>query len=532
MLRKVLMFDNELEQKFTVGLNKIAAAVKSTLGPGGNPVIIQRPNMSPLITKDGVTVAQHVRPSDPFEELISQAVIEIAEKTNQTAGDGTTTAVVLAEAIYELGKAYLNETSGKSNAILVRQILSGVNKVTAELDKMKKEVTSIDDTLNVATISANGDREIGSLISDAIDKVGNDGVITVEEGNTWEHTLNIEEGTHIERGYLSDKFITDKARQRCELVNPVIIICNDVIRDMQSMLPLLQQIVKENKQFLLICDDLEGQAKAFMDLNASQGALRGAAIKSPAAGATRVSYLEDLAVLTGTRVYSQKTGQLIKEAKVVDLGTARKVVISRNKTIIIDGGGSTELLTSRISELKEHHELAPTQYDKDNIATRIARLTGGVAIIGVGAATELEMKEKRDRIEDALNATRAAIKDGIVPGGGTALFASKKVLSEDIPGEAILLRALEAPFRQIVKNTGLNPDEKVEELLVSKKNHGYDASTFEFKNLLKAGIIDPTQVVKQALINASSIATLLLTSRCAIAIDTEDMKKHEDDMKL
>lgn len=540
MLRKSLLFDKALEEKFSKGIKDIAAAVKSTLGPGGNPVIIQRPKMSPLITKDGVTVAQHIRPTDPFEELIAQSVIEIAEKTNQTAGDGTTSAVVLAEAIYNLGKEFLHANPGVGNGLLVRQIIEAVEQVKAELDKIKVQVSTNDDITNVARVSANGDIEIATVIASAMDEVGQDGVVTVEEGTGLQHTLRINEGTQIDKGWLSELFITDQGRQQCILEKPYVIIIDEVVRGMQPIFPIIQQIVSKNRPFLVICDGLEGEALETMAMNARQGGVRCAFVKAPMAGATRSAVLEDLALLSNTRVYSVKGGNDIQTAKIADLGKAEKVVVSRTNTVVVGGGGSATLIQARIQTLKEQIEVAPHQYDKDVLKERIARLTGGVATIGVGAATDLEMKEKKDRIEDALHATRAAIEDGVVPGGGVALLRAVQALetkqregsTQPNPGQEIIFKAALVPFQQILINIGYEPSEYLKKVKESNEvDFGFDAAKLQFNNLFAAGVIDPTKVVKQSLTNAASIASLLLTSRCAIALDQEDLKRFEESLK-
>lgn len=528
MVKKELLFNNDLSKKIDSGITKLSKAVKSTLGPGGNPAIIERKNMTPLITKDGVTVARNISLKDSFENLAVQSLIEVAEKTNQVAGDGTTSAIVLAEAIYKEGLKYMDIES--NNIIgLNTQIQEAANKVIDFLNKEKKIVSKNNEISHVGTISANGDAEIGDIIAEAIDKVGQDGLITVEESGGFETELRFIEGFKIDRGYISPHFITDNERKETVFNDVNIFIYDGELYTLQNFLPIAQKLVETKKPFLVIANEIKNDVLGMLVINFMKMVCKGVGVRSPGFGNTRADILQDVAILTGAKVISPGTGDKLEEATLQDVGYAKKVIIRKNETVIIGGKGSTQVIEKRVNDLKgQIANVAEHTYDRDNLRERISRLTGGAAIIGIGATTELEMKEKKDRLEDALNATRAAIEEGILPGGGIALLkALKSLKNETTLGARILSKVIEVPFKQILLNAGEPADVIKAKVFDEKFEYGFDVRKKEFGNLYELGVVDPFKVVKNALLNAVSISSLLLTCKAAIVIDETEDKKNK-----
>ena len=516
------------------GVNTLADAVKITLGPKGRNVVLDKKYGSPTITKDGVTVAKEIELKDSMENMGAQMVKEVASKTSDVAGDGTTTATVLAQAIFREGVKTV--AAGANPMALKRGIEKAVERATAEIKKMAKPVKG-DMIAQVGTISANGDVTIGELIAEAMNKVGKDGVITVEESKTMETALEVVEGMQFDRGYLSPYFVTDPERMEAVLDNPLILINEKKISSMKDLLPILEQIAKMGKPLLIISEDVEGEALATLVVNKLRGTLNVAAVKAPGFGDRRKAMLEDIAIMTGGKVISEDLGIKLENVKLEDMGRAKKVTIDKDNTTIVDGAGSTSDLEGRVKTLKAQIEDTTSDYDREKLQERLAKLVGGVAVIRVGAATETELKEKKARVEDAMHATRAAVEEGIVPGGGVALVRAAKALekfrtNEEGEGDAdeqigvtIVRRALEEPLRQIVQNAGKEGAVVVERVRSEKNdNFGFNAATEVYEDLVKAGVIDPAKVTRSALQNAASIAGLMLTTEALVSEIQEDDK--------
>ena len=536
-MAKQIVHGEESRAAILRGVNQLADAVKITLGPKGRNVVLDKKYGSPTITKDGVTVAKEIELKDPMENMGAQMVREVASKTSDIAGDGTTTATVLAQAIFREGVKTV--AAGANPMALKRGIDKAVERATREIKKMSKPVTG-DMIAQVGTISANGDHTIGELIAEAMEKVGKDGVITVEESKTMETALEVVEGMQFDRGYLSPYFVTDAERMEAVLENPVILISEKKISSMRDMLPILEQVAKLGKPILIIAEDVEGEALATLVVNKLRGTINVAAVKAPGFGDRRKALLEDIGILTGGKVISEDLGIKLENVKIEDLGRAKKVTIDKDNTTIIDGAGNTDDLKGRVKLLKAQIEDSSSEYDREKLQERLAKLVGGVAVIRVGAATETELKEKKARVEDAMNATRAAVEEGIVAGGGVALIRAAKALEKfkvfetdedgDTTGDPdeqigvnIVKRALEEPMRQIVQNAGKEGAVIVEKVRRDKNpNFGYNAATENFEDLVDAGIIDPAKVTRCALQNAASIAGLMLTTEALISELQED----------
>ncbi len=538
-MAKQIVHGEESRAAILRGINQLADAVKITLGPKGRNVVLGKTYGSPTITKDGVTVAKEIDLKDPLENMGAQMVREVASKTSDVAGDGTTTATVLAQAIYREGVKTV--AAGANPMALKRGIDKAVERATAAIKKLSKPVAG-DMIAQVGTISANGDAAIGELIAAAMEKVGKDGVITVEDAKTMETDLEFVEGMQFDRGFLSPYFITDAEKMEAVLQNPVILLSEKKISSMRDLLPILEQVAKLSKPILIIAEDVEGEALATLVVNKLRGTINVAAVKAPGFGDRRKEMLQDIAVLTGAKVISEDLGIKLENITVADLGRAKKVTINKENTIIVDGAGNTDDLKGRVKTLKAQIEDSSSDYDREKLQERLAKLVGGVAVIRVGAATETELKEKKARVEDAMNATRAAVEEGIVAGGGVALIRAARALdkfkafdadSEDKPsgdpdeqiGVNIIRRALEEPLRQIVHNAGKEGAVIVEKVRASKDaNFGYNAATETFEDLVAAGIIDPAKVTRCALQNAASIAGLMLTTEALISELQEDDK--------
>jgi chaperonin GroEL len=522
MAAKDLTFNTDARAALKKGVDKLAEAVKVTLGPKGRNVVIDRKFGSPTITKDGVTVAKEVELEDPIENMGAQMVKEVATKTSDLAGDGTTTATVLAQAIYREGLK--NVTAGANPMSLKRGIDKAVEQVVAELKNMSVETSGKKEIAQVGTISANSDETIGNLIADAMDKVGKDGVITVEEAKGLETTLETVEGMQFDRGYLSPYFITDPDRMEAVLEDAMILIHDKKISTMKDLLPVLEKVAQMGRPLLIIAEDVEGEALATLVVNKLRGTLKVAAVKAPGFGDRRKAMLQDLAVLTGGQVISEEVGFKLENAVLSDLGRAKRIVIDKDNTTVVDGNGSDDAIQGRIKEIRSAIDKSTSDYDREKLQERLAKMAGGVAVINVGAATETEMKEKKARVEDALHATRAAVEEGIVPGGGVALLRVQAVLknfkvedSDEQIGVRIVERALEEPIRQIVGNAGVEGSIVVEKVRNNdNQNYGYNARTDVYEDLVDAGVIDPTKVTRTALQNAASIAGLLLTTEAVV----------------
>jgi chaperonin GroEL len=538
-MAKQIVHGEESRAAILRGVNQLADAVKITLGPKGRNVVLDKKFGSPTITKDGVTVAKEIELKDATENMGAQMVREVASKTSDVAGDGTTTATVLAQAIFREGVKTV--AAGANPMALKRGIDKAVERATREIKKMSKPVTG-DMIAQVGTISANGDRSIGELIAEAMEKVGKDGVITVEESKTMDTALEVVEGMQFDRGYLSPYFVTDAQTMKVVLENPVILLSEKKISSMRDMLPILEQTAKLGKSILIIAEDVEGEALATLVVNKLRGTINVAAVKAPGFGDRRKSMLEDIAVLTGGKLISEDLGIKLENVKLEDLGTARRVTIDKDNTTIIDGGGETSDLQARVKTLKTQIEDSTSDYDREKLQERLAKLVGGVAVIRVGAATETELNEKKARVEDAMHATRAAVEEGIVPGGGVVYIRAAKVLdkfklfevnnedgsvgdADEQIGVNIVKRALEEPLRQIVSNAGKEGAVIVEKVRAEKNpNIGYNAVTEKFEDLVAAGVIDPAKVTRCALQNAASIAGLMLTTEALISELQEDDK--------
>jgi chaperonin GroEL len=521
-MAKQLLFNEEARAALLRGVNVIAHAVKVTLGPKGRNVVIDKKYGSPTVTKDGVAVAKEIELKDHYENVGAQMIKEVASKTSDLAGDGTTTATVLAQAIYRHGLR--NVTAGANPMGLQRGIDQAVEKVVEELKKMSKSTKDKKEIAQVATIASNNDKTIGSLIAEAMEKVGKDGVITVEEAKGMETTLEVVEGMQFDRGYLSPYFVTDPARMEAVLEDCLILIHEKKLSVMKEMLPLLEQVAKSGKPLLIVAEEVEGEALATLVVNKLRGTLACCAVKAPGFGDRRKAMLEDIATLTGGKAITEDLGVKLENLKLEDLGKAKKVVVDKDNTTIIEGAGKTAAIEGRIKQIRMQIEETTSDYDREKLQERLAKLAGGVAVIKVGAATETEMKERKARVEDALNATRAAVEEGIVPGGGVALLRASKALDslklsgDEATGVSIVRRALEEPIRQIVQNAGLEGSVVVEKVKASKDvGYGFDAESNEYVDMIQAGIIDPTKVERVALQNAASIASLLLTTEAIIA---------------
>ncbi len=521
MAAKEIKFHEEARHAMLKGVNTLANAVRVTLGPKGRNVVLGKKFGSPVITKDGVTVAREIELKDRYENVGAQMIKEVAVKTNDTAGDGTTTATVLAQAIFREGVK--NVTAGANPMSLQRGILLATEKVVAELQRMSQKVKTKEELTNVATVSANNDREIGRLISEAMDQVGKDGVVTVEESKTLQTELDIVEGMQFDRGYLSPYFVTNQDRMETVLEDSLILLHEKKISAMRDLLPLLEQAARSARPLLIIAEDIEGDALATLVINKLRGTIKVCAVKAPAFGDRRKAILEDLALLTGGRVVTEDLGIKLENVEVSDLGSAKRVIVDKENTTIVEGGGDPKAIQGRVATIKRQIEESTSDYDREKLQERLAKLAGGIAVVKVGAPTETAMKEIKMRVEDALNATRAAAQEGIVVGGGVALLRAAKALdklTDDDPdvqtGIRLVRRALEEPLRRIAENAGVDGAVVVGKVETLKGTRGFNAGSGEFEDLVTAGIIDPTKVVRTALQNAASIAGLLLTTDAAV----------------
>ena len=526
-MAKQITYGEESRQAILRGVNQLANAVKVTLGPKGRNVVLDKKFGSPTITKDGVTVAKEIDLKDPLENMGAQMVREVASKTSDTAGDGTTTATVLAQAIYREGAK--NVVAGANPMELKRGIEKSVEAIVKEIKKRSRPVSG-NMVAQVGMISANGDQTIGTIIADAMEKVGKDGVITVEEAKTLETSLDVVEGMQFDRGYLSPYFVTDPERMEVVLENPVILIHEKKISSMKDLLPVLEQVARLGRPLLIIAEDIEGEALATLVVNKLRGTLAAAAVKAPGFGDRRKAMLEDIAVLTGGKAITEDLGIKLENIKIEDLGKAKKVTIDKDNTTIVEGGGTTQAIEGRVKQLRVQVEDTSSDYDREKLQERLAKLVGGVAIIKVGAATETEMKEKKARVEDAMHATKAAVEEGIVPGGGVALLRASKGLEglklegDQKVGMEIVRRAIEEPMRHIATNAGAEGSIVVAKVKEMKQDEGFNAATEVYEDLVKAGVIDPAKVVRNALQNAASIASLLLTTEALVSEIPEDKK--------
>jgi chaperonin GroEL len=530
MAAKYLEFSTEARARLKRGVDQLADAVKVTLGPKGRNVVIDKKFGSPTVTKDGVTVAKEVELEDEIENMGAQMVKEVATKTSDLAGDGTTTATVLAQAIYREGLKSV--TAGANPMALKRGIENAVETVVAELKKISVPTSGRKDIKQVATISANGDAEIGDKIADAMDKVGKDGVITVEEAKSLETTLETVDGMQFDRGYLSPYFITDPEKMECTIEDAYILIYDKKISTMKDLLPVLEKVAQSGRPMLIVAEDVEGEALATLVVNKLRGTLKVCAVKAPGFGDRRKEMLRDIAILTGGQVISEELGLKLENTTLNDLGRAKRVIVDKDNTTVVDGKGKDDQIEGRKAEIKAQIDKSTSDYDKEKLQERLAKLAGGVAVLNVGAATETEMKEKKARVEDALHATRAAVEEGIVPGGGVALLWCQKSLDktkghddDEKTGIEIVRRSLEEPIRIIAQNAGAEGAIVVGKVKESKdKNFGYNAQTDKFEDLVAAGVIDPTKVTRTALQNAASIASLLLTTECVVVEKKEKEK--------
>jgi chaperonin GroEL len=522
MSAKEVKFHDSARGRIVKGVNILADAVKVTLGPKGRNVLLERSFGAPAITKDGVSVAKEIELQDKFENMGAQIVKQVASKTADVAGDGTTTATVLAQSIVREGMKHV--ASGMNPMDLKRGIDQAVAAVVEELRKLSKPISTRKEIAQVAALSANSDEAIGKIIADAMDKVGKEGVITVEDGKSLDNELDVVEGMQFDRGYLSPYFINDPEKQVAYLDDPLILLHDKKISNIRDLLPILETSAKAGKPLLIVAEDVEGEALATLVVNAMRGVLKVAAVKAPGFGDRRKAMLEDIAVLTGATVISEETGKQLEKATLEDLGRAKRVEVQKENTIIIDGAGDQARIDSRVKSIQAQIEQATSDYDREKLQERVAKLAGGVAVIKVGAATEVEMKEKKDRVDDALHATRAAIEEGIVAGGGVALLRARASIaglqaanSDQDAGIKIVMRALEAPLRCIVANAGEEPSVVVAKVLDGKGNFGYNAATGEYGDLVDTGVVDPTKVTRTALQNAASIAGLILTTDATVA---------------
>ncbi|WP_414662074.1 chaperonin GroEL [Horticoccus sp. 23ND18S-11] len=520
MAAKQLLFDEAARQKVLRGVELLSKAVKVTLGPKGRNVVIDKKFGSPTVTKDGVTVAKEVELPDPYENMGAQMVKEVASKTSDAAGDGTTTATVLAESIYKEGLK--NVTAGSNPIFLKRGIDKAVEAAVTELARISKKVNDREEIRQVATVSANWDETIGNIIADAMDKVGKDGTITVEEAKSIETTLDVVEGMQFDKGYLSPYFATNAEAMEAILEDAYVLIYEKKISSLQDMLPLLQTVAKGGKPLLVIAEEVEGEALAALVVNKIRGTLNVCAVKAPGFGDRRKAMLEDIAILTGGRLLSEDLGIKLENVQVSDLGRAKRIVVDKENTTIVEGAGKSSDIQGRVKQIRRQIDETTSDYDREKLQERLAKLAGGVAVINVGAATEAEMKEKKARVEDALHATRAAVEEGIVAGGGVALIRCGKAIDgvklegDEAIGAQIVRRAIESPIRMLCANAGVEGAVVVGQVASGKGNYGYNVATGEYEDLVKAGVVDPTKVTRTALQNAASIAGLLLTTECMI----------------
>ena len=528
MAAKIISFDAKARESVLVGVNTLADAVKVTLGPKGRNVLIDKSFGSPVITKDGVTVAREISLPDKYQNMGAQMVKEVASKTSDMAGDGTTSATVLAQAIFCEGNKLV--TAGANPMELKRGIEKGVAAVVKELQKISKPIQDKKEIEQVGAISANNDPAIGQLIAEAMDKVGKEGVITVEEAKSMNTTLDVVEGMQFDRGYLSPYFITDQGKMEVLLDEPALLLYEKKISSMQDLIPLLEEVARAAKPLLIIAEDIDGEALATLIVNKLRGTLKVAAVKAPGFGDRRKAMLEDIGILTGGQVISEDIGIKLENVRLTDLGRCKSVKIDKDNTIIVDGAGTRETIDKRIKQLRMQIDDTTSNYDREKLQERLAKLVGGVAVINIGAATEPEMKEKKARVEDALNATRAAVEEGVVPGGGVALVRCLQALADisaagdEKSGLAILHKALTAPLKQIVENAGFEGSVVLNRVMEGKDDFGFNAQTETYENLIAAGVVDPTKVVRFSLQNAASVAGLLLTTQAIIAEQPEKKK--------
>ncbi|HHX2499648.1 TPA: chaperonin GroEL [Neisseria subflava] len=522
MAAKDVQFGNEVRQKMVNGVNVLANAVRVTLGPKGRNVVLDRAFGGPHITKDGVSVAKEIELKDKFENMGAQMVKEVASKTNDVAGDGTTTATVLAQSIVAEGMKYV--TAGMNPTDLKRGIDKAVAALVDELKNIAKPCDTSKEIAQVGSISANSDEQVGAIIAEAMEKVGKEGVITVEDGKSLENELDVVEGMQFDRGYLSPYFINDAEKQIAALDNPFVLLFDKKISNIRDLLPVLEQVAKASRPLLIIAEDVEGEALATLVVNNIRGILKTVAVKAPGFGDRRKAMLQDIAILTGGVVISEEVGLSLEKATLDDLGQAKRIEIGKENTTIIDGFGDAAQIEARVAEIRQQIETVTSEYDKEKLQERVAKLAGGVAVIKVGAATEVEMKEKKDRVEDALHATRAAVEEGVVAGGGVALLRARAALENLHTGNAdqdagvqIVLRAVESPLRQIVANAGGEPSVVVNKVLEGEGNYGYNAGSGEYGDMIEMGVLDPAKVTRSALQHAASIAGLMLTTDCMIA---------------
>jgi len=537
-MSKIISFDVDARAAMKRGVDQLADTVKVTLGPRGRNVVIEKKFGSPLITKDGVSVAKEIELEDPIENLGAQMVREVASKTNDIAGDGTTTATVLAQAIVREGLK--NVTAGANPMDLKRGIDLGVQAIQEGLRQLKRPISGNKEIAQVATISANNDSTIGNLIADAVAKVGKDGVVTVEEAKGTETSVDVVEGMQFDRGYLSPYFITDQESMEGVLDNPYILLIDRKVSALKELLPTLEKTAQQGRSLLIVAEDIEGEALAALVVNKIRGTLKVAAVKSPGFGERRKEILEDIAILTGGTVISEERGYKLENLTTEQLGQSKKVVVTKDATTLIEGSGNSDSIKTRISEIKSQIEKAKSDYDKEKLQERLAKLSGGVAVVKIGAATELEMKEKKDRVEDALHATRAALEEGIVPGGGVAYIRSQHMLDElydnvtnqdQITGVNIIRKAIEEPIRQILANAGLEPSVIINKIREdNKESWGFNAYTGQFEDLIESGVIDPTKVSRVALENAASVASLLITTEATIVEKPSENNSQEPQM--
>lgn len=527
MTAKQVLFGNDARSRMVNGVNVLADAVKVTLGPKGRNVVLERAFGGPTITKDGVSVAKEVELKDKFENMGAQMVKEVASKTSDNAGDGTTTATVLAQAIVDEGMKYV--AAGMSPMDLKRGIDKAVAATIEQLHSLSKPTTTSKEVAQVGAISANSDHEIGDIIAEAMEKVGKEGVITVEDGKSLHNELEVVEGMQFDRGYLSPYFINNPDKQVALLENPYLLLVEKKISNIRDLLPILEQVAKSGRPLLIIAEDIEGEALATLVVNSIRGVLKTVAVKAPGFGDRRKAMLEDIAILTGGTVISSDVGLTLEKATLAELGSAKKVEVNKESTTIIDGAGKEDQIEARVKQIRAQMEETSSDYDREKLQERVAKLAGGVALIKVGAATEVEMKEKKARVEDALHATRAAVEEGVVAGGGVALIRAKQAIKEikgDNPeqdaGIKIVLRAMEEPMRQIVRNAGDEPSVVVDRVANGKGNFGFNAQTGEYGDMIEMGVLDPTKVTRTALQNAASVASLILTTECMIADMPED----------
>jgi chaperonin GroEL len=527
MAAKQVLFGDDARVRIVRGVNVLANAVKTTLGPKGRNVVLERSFGAPTVTKDGVSVAKEIELKDKFENIGAQLVKDVASKTSDNAGDGTTTATVLAQAIVQEGLKYV--AAGFNPIDLKRGIDKAVAAAVVELQKISKPVTTSKEIAQVGSISANSDSSIGQIIADAMDKVGKEGVITVEDGKSLENELDVVEGMQFDRGYLSPYFINSPEKQVAALEDPFVLIFDKKISNIRDLLPVLEQVAKSSRPLLIIAEDVEGEALATLVVNNIRGILKTTAVKAPGFGDRRKAMLEDIAILTGGTVISEETGMSLEKATLAELGQAKRIEVGKENTTIIDGAGDSKSIDARVKQIRIQIEESTSDYDREKLQERVAKLAGGVAVIRVGAATEVEMKEKKARVEDALHATRAAVEEGVVAGGGVALLRAKQAIADlkgDTPdqnaGIKLILRAVEEPLRTIVANAGEEASVVVNTVLQGKGNYGYTAATGEYTDLVEQGVLDPTKVTRTALQNAASVASLLLTAEAAVVELAED----------